>query len=232
MRRIHFGHVYHHEHAEFLKGGSRVGALILATHALVWAPFHAWLCLLLSAGWRPGLKAELWALEREALRTRRHVPWSNWAKIASCRAQYVSVPQTVDDLVVAVRESNARGQRVRVVGSGFSWSSLVPSDDTLIFCERLDRVTLDSADRTHPTVWVEAGVTNRQLNRVLEEAGLCMPWNVVLETVRMAGIASTGTHGTGKTTATVGDLVEAFEVVDAEGRLRLLSEETVGPDVA
>jgi hypothetical protein len=53
----------------------------------------------------------------------------------------------------------------------------------------------------------------------------------VLETVRVAGIASTGTHGTGKATATVGDLVEAFEVVDPEGRLRILSEDTVGVDV-
>ena len=74
-------------------------------------------------------------------------------------------------------------------------------------------------------------MTNRQLNRELERFGLCMPWNVVLENVRVAGIASTGTHGTGKTTATVGDLVEAFEVVDAEGRLRVLSEETVGAEV-
>jgi L-gulonolactone oxidase len=80
-------------------------------------------------------------------------------------------------------------------------------------------------------VWVEAGVTNRQLNRELDRFGLCMPWNVVLETVRVVAVASTGTHGTGRTTATVGDLVEAFEVIDAEGRLRVLSEETVGPEV-
>jgi hypothetical protein len=57
-----------------------------------------------------------------------------------------------------------------------------------------------------------------------------MPWNVVLETVRVAGIASTGTHGTGKATSTIGDLVEAFEVVDSTGRLRVLSEETIGAE--
>jgi hypothetical protein len=168
---------------------------------------------------------------RSALRLKRQVPWRNWAKLASCRAQWASVPASVEDLAEAVREAHARGLRVRVVASGFSWSSVVPSDEALIFCERLDRVAVDTSDPARPAVWAEAGVTNRQLNHELERAGLCMPWNVVLETVRVAGIVSTGTHGTGKDTATVGDLVDALEIVDAEGRIRLLSEATVGAEV-
>jgi hypothetical protein len=227
----HFAHVYHHEHGEFMKGDPPLRAALDTAHAVIWGPFHFWLEGLLHAGFRPRLKAQLDEHERRALRTRRQVPWVNWARIASCRAQFVCTPQTVEDLIAAVVEAHARGQRVRVVASGFSWSPLVPSDDTLIFCERLDRVTVDPSDPARPAVWAEAGVTNRQLNRELERFGLCMPWNVVLENVRVAGIASTGTHGTGRATATVGDLVEAFEVVDCEGRLRVLSEETVGAEV-
>jgi FAD binding domain-containing protein/D-arabinono-1,4-lactone oxidase len=227
----HFAHVYHHEHAEFLKGGPRFPSALLTIHSVIWGPFHFWLASLLHAGWRPRLKAELDLHERQALRSRQQVPWVNWAGIASCRAQFVCTPQTVEDLIDAVGEAHARGQRVRVVASGFSWSSLVPSDDTLIFCERLDRITVDMSDEAQPAVWAEAGVTNRQLNRELERFGLCMPWNVVLENVRVAGIVSTGTHGSGQVTATVGDLVDAFEVVDSEGRLRVLSDETVGAEV-
>jgi hypothetical protein len=226
-----FAEVYHHEHGEFMKGESPLGAAIQATHTLLWGPFHFGLVGLLHAGWRPRLKAELDADERQTLRGRRRVPWSNWAHTASCRAELVCMPQTVEDLVEAVRDARAQGKRVRVVASGFSWSSLVPSDEALIFCERLDRVTVDASDPLRPTVWAEAGVTNRQLNRELERFGLCMPCNVVLENVRVAGIVSSGTHGTGTSTATVGDLVEALEVVDAEGRLRVLSEETVGAEV-
>ena len=227
----HYAHVYHHERAEFLKGDPRVRAALDSAHAVIWGVFHFGLARLLQRGWRPRLEAELDEHERRALGDRRQVPWGNWAGLASCRAELVCVPQTVEELVDAVALAHALGQRVRVVASGFSWSSLVPSDETLIFCERLDRVTVDLADPARPAVWVQAGVTNRQLNRELARFGLCMPWNVVLETVRLAGIASTGTHGTGKTTATVGDLVEAFEVIDAEGRLRVLSEETVGAEV-
>ncbi len=227
----HFAHVYHHEHGDFMKGGPPLRAALDTIHAMIWGPFHFWLQALLRRGWRPRLRAELDQHERRALRRRLHVPWDNWARLASCRAQFACMPETVDDLIEAVVEAHAAGQGVRVVASGFSWSSLVPSDHTLIFCERLDRISIDLSDPARPAVWAEAGVTNRQLNRELARAGLCMPWNVVLETVRIAGIASTGTHGTGRATATVGDLVEAFEVIDSEGRMRVLSEETVGAEV-
>lgn len=227
----HFAHVYHHEHADFMKGDSKVRAALSTAHVLVWGPFHFGLGELLAKGFRPRLKELLDARERELLESRVHVPWENWAGIASCDAQFVRTPGTVPELVQAVKDARARGLRVRVVASGFSWSSLVPSDHALIFCERLHRVTVDTSDPARPAVWAEAGVTNRQLNHELERAGLCMPWNVVLESVRVAGIASTGTHGTGKVTATVGDLVEAFEIIDSEGRLRVLSDETVGAEV-
>ncbi len=226
-----YAHIYHHEHAEFLNGEPSSSDAIETTHAVLWGPFHFGLVALLHAGWRPKLKTALDEEERRVLRLRRQVPWANWAKLASCRAQLVSAPQNADELAEAVREARARNLRIRVVASGFSWSSVVPSDDALIFCERLDRITVDTSDPERPAVWAEAGVTNRQLNRELARFGLCMPWNVVLETVRVAGIVTTGTHGTGKETSTVGDLVEALEIVDSTGRLRLLSEETVGPEV-
>ncbi len=226
-----YAHVYHHEHAAFLKTEHALSEALETGHAVVWGPFHFWLIGLLRAGWRPALRVAFDEQEERALRAREQVPWVNWAKLASCRAKLVCAPQNATELEAAVREARARGLHGRVVASGFSWSSMVPSDDALIFCERMDRIAVDVSDPAHPTVWAEAGVTNRQLNRELERFGLCMPWNVVLETVRVAGIVSTGTHGTGKATQTVGDLVEALEVIDAEGALRVLSDETVGPEI-
>ncbi len=226
-----FGHIYYHERGAFLRGGPPVRSALEQAHAIVWGPFHFWIEQLLHLGWRPRLKAALVQAERETLRGREQVPWGNWAGLASCDVRFVCMPVTIDDLVEAVIQAFKRGKRVRVVGSGFSWSALVPTSDTLIFCERLDRIEVDPSDPARPTVWAEAGVTNRQLNRELARHGLCMPWNVVLENVRIAGIASTGTHGTGKATSTVGDLVDAFEVIDSEGQVRILSDETVGRDV-
>jgi hypothetical protein len=226
-----FAHMYHHEHADFMKGEARASAALDTTHAVVWGAFHFGLLGLLRIGWRPRLRAELDEHERRILRHREHVPWVNWAKLVACRAQLVSAPRTSAELAEAVRDARAQGLRVRVVASGFSWSSVVATNEGLIFCERLDELTFDTTDPARPTVWAGAGVTNRQLNRELAQRGLCMPWNVVLETVRVAGIVSSGTHGTGKGTSTIGDLVEALEVIDATGKVRVLSEETVGAEV-
>jgi L-gulono-1,4-lactone dehydrogenase len=41
---------------------------------------------------------------------------------------------------------------------------------------------------------------------------------------------SMGTHGSGRDTGTVSDLVEALEVIDANGDLRILSEKTIGAE--
>jgi uncharacterized membrane protein YGL010W len=226
----YFAHAYHHEHGDFMKGHSRVEAVLETVHSLVWAPFYFWLIALLRAGYRPGLRAFLDAGERAAILRRDDVPWSNWAATASCTAARVCVPQTVEDLPDIVREAAAEGRRVRVVASGFSWSSLVPTSDVLVFCERLDRITVDASDPQNPCVWVEAGVTNRALHHALQQHGLAMPWNVALETVRLGGLVSIGSHGSGKNTATMSDLCEALEIVDAKGETRHFSRDTVGED--
>ena len=226
-----YAHIYYHEHAVFMNGDAPLAAALETAHAVIWGAHHFWLQRLLRAGYRPALGALLDAGEREALLRRESAPWSNWSGTVSCRPGLRCVPRTVQDLVDVVREAAAEGRRVRVVASGFSWSACVPTTDVLIFCERLDRISVDLDDPEGPRVWVEAGVTNRQLNAELAKHGLVMPWNVVLENVRVAGVVSVGTHGSGRETSTVGDLVEELEVVTSDGELRNLSEATVGAEV-
>jgi hypothetical protein len=137
------------------------------------------------------------------------------------------VPLTIDDLCEVVRSASREGRKLRLVGSGFSWSSMAATDDTIVFTERLSGIEI-SADRQ--TAWVECGTTNRQMNRALAAHGLQIPWNVVLETVRIGAVVTMGTHGSGKNTATVGDLVVAFDIIDAQGNRRILSEETIGTE--
>src|SRR5262249_61196526 len=106
------------------------------------------------------------------------------------------------------------------------------TDDVLVFCERLNRIEIDPSNPERPTVWVEPGVTNRELNAALARHDLTLPYNVVLETVRVGGIVSLGTHGSGQHTATLGDLIEAVEVITATGERRLLSKSTVGAETS
>jgi hypothetical protein len=117
------GHIYHHEHGAYLKGEPQ--ALLHTLHGLVFGPFHFVLQTLLASGFRPRLKAQLVEGERELLRGREQVPWRNWAKIEGCDVQFVCMPQTVEELVEAVRVAIARGKGVRVVGSDWGFADLL-----------------------------------------------------------------------------------------------------------
>lgn len=215
------GHVYHHEHADFLAGEPKGEKLRGTLHVIAFGAFQFATLVLLDAGWRPGLAARLHAAERALCFRREHLPWTNWGGTAACEAALAFLPETTEDVVAIVKEARAAGRRVRVVGSGFSWPRLCPTDDVLVFAERLDRLALDRSDPARPLLVTGPGATNRQIEAFLGAAGLVLPWNVVLETVRIGGTVNTGTHGSGRATATMGDLLEAVELVDADGTLRV-----------
>lgn len=225
-----FAHVYYHEHCEFMKDEPRAKTVVETFHAVIWGIFHFWLEYLLSRGYRPALKTALDAAERQAILRRRGVPWQSWGETASAEPAVVCVPQSAADVQVAVKEAHGARRKVRVVGSGFTWPGFSATSDYLLFVERLDSVDVDLSDPTQPAAWVGAGATNRQINAVLARHQLTVPYNVVLETVRMAGVVSVGTHGSGRATATMSDLVLALEVVDSAGNLQILSQETVGEE--
>jgi hypothetical protein len=220
-------HVFYHEHAEYLKTGNKLHDDLETMHAVLWGPFYFWLFALMHAGYRPSLRAELDAAERRRILRRERLSWSNWSGNIRCQPRVACVPFTLDDLCEVVRSASRDGRKLRLVGSGFNWSGMAATDDTLVFCERLKGVEID---RDHRTAWVECGTTNRHLNRVLKTAGLQLPWNVVLENVRVGAIVSVGTHGSGKDTGTLGDLVQAFDIIDANGNRRILSEATIGAE--
>ena len=225
-----FAHIYYHEHCEFMKNDPPARASLELTHAVIWGPFHFWLQGLLARGYRPTLKAFLDGEERRAILRRHAVPWQCWGQTASGAPAVVCVPQNTRDVVDVVCEAAAAGKRVRVVGSGFTWSAFSATDDYLLFSERLDHIEIDRTDAENPAVWVGAGATNRQVNAVLAREGFTLPYNVVLETVRLAGVVSVGTHGSGRFTATMSDLVLALEVVTAQGEVRILSAQTLGEE--
>jgi L-gulonolactone oxidase len=223
-----FSHIYYHEHAEYLKTDNPLVDALETTHAVLWGPFHFWLCALLRAGYRRrSLRVELDSAERQHILRRDGVRWNNWGRTFHCVPLTICVPMTIRDLCATVRQASEESRKIRMVAGGFTWSSMAATDDILVFCERLNKVEIE---RDRKTVWAECGATNRQINGALAAKGLQLPFNVVLENVRIAGVVSMGTHGSGKDTGTISDLVEALEVIDASGNLRILSEKTIGAE--
>lgn len=205
--------------------------LLKALHDLAFSSLHMTLFALFAHGYRPGLRASLYAEAHRQRFRRERLHWRNWGHTAECHPQVAFLPETVDDLLGIAAEARASGRRVRVAASGHSWPALATTNDLLVITHRLDKVTVNLSGQSGPLLIAEAGATNRQMNDVLEQHGLTLPFNVVLESVRIGGLVATGSHGSGWETPTLSDLVEAIEIVNAAGDLVCYSVTTHGPEV-
>ena len=139
--------------------------------------------------------------------------WRNWARTALCRPRELLRPTTEDELIDAVR--GAAGGRLRVAGSGHSFTPLACTDGRLVDLRGYDRLL--SADRDSGLVTVQAGMTLAALNERLAGHGLAMPnlGDVAYQSV--AGAVATGTHGTGIRLGNLSTSIAAMRIVTGDG---------------
>jgi FAD-linked oxidoreductase len=141
--------------------------------------------------------------------------WRNWAGDQSCEPVAIERPASVGELAQAIERAAAAGRRVRVAGSGHSFTDAACSDGTLVSLERMDRV-LD-VDRAAGRVRVQAGITLHVLNERLAAHGLAVENLGDIDRQTIAGAISTATHGTGARLRNLSAQVEALELVLADG---------------
>ncbi|MFF1558741.1 D-arabinono-1,4-lactone oxidase [Streptomyces sp. NPDC058279] len=148
--------------------------------------------------------------------------WRNWAGNVSATPARVVAPTSVGDLREVVRRAAEEGLRVKAVGTGHSFTAAAATDGVLIRPQALRGIT--SIDRTAGTVTVAAGTVLKDLNVALAREGLSLTnmGDIMEQTV--AGATSTGTHGTGRDSASIAAQIRALELVTADGRLLTCSE--------
>ncbi len=150
--------------------------------------------------------------------------WRNWAGDQRCRPATVERPATRDELVGAVSRASAAGRRVRVAGSGHSFTDIALTDEAMLRLEGLNRV-LDF-DSSSGLVRVEAGIVIGDLAESLAERGLAMENQGDIDHQTLAGAISTATHGTGVRFRNLSAQVEGVELVLADGSVREISGES------
>jgi FAD-linked oxidoreductase len=143
--------------------------------------------------------------------------WSNWAGNQQCAPAWVEHPAGAAALGDVVRRAVAAGRRVKVVGSGHSFTDIAvaPPDAVQVVLDRCDAVL--SVDRERQQVTVEAGITIAALNRLLAAEGLALPnlGDIAYQTI--SGAISTATHGTGVRLGGLATQVVSMELVAADG---------------
>lgn len=154
--------------------------------------------------------------------------WRNWAGDESCRPTAIERPASVEEVVAALERTAEAGERLRVAGSGHSFSDVACSDGRLMTLERMNRV-LD-VDRAGGRVRVEGGITLNALNAALASHGLALENLGDVDAQTIAGAIATATHGTGARLRNISAQVESLELVLADGTTQTLAASDADAD--
>ncbi|KAH3666332.1 hypothetical protein OGAPHI_004521 [Ogataea philodendri] len=144
-----------------------------------------------------------------------------WAKTFFCKPEYYFQPRTVEDLQEIVHSARKSGRTVMTVGSGHSPSNLTMSDDWIVNLDKFNKIVKESVspDGKYTDFTVEAGIRIYQLNQFLATKGLAIQNLGSISEQSMAGIISTGTHGSSPFHGLVSQQVVDITLVNGLGEL-------------
>ncbi|MFC4063115.1 D-arabinono-1,4-lactone oxidase [Planomonospora corallina] len=139
----------------------------------------------------------------------------NWAGNQSAVPAEIRTPSSVEEVVRAVRDGAASGRRVRMTGTGHSFTGVALTDGLLLRPDALTGI------RETGEGWVTAaaGTPLRVLNEELHRRGLALANMGDITDQTLAGAIQTGTHGTGRDVGGLADQVLALEMVLADGEV-------------
>ncbi|MBJ8344730.1 D-arabinono-1,4-lactone oxidase [Antrihabitans sp. YC2-6] len=141
--------------------------------------------------------------------------WQNWSGRLEAQPTQILAPATTAEVGTAVKTAAHAGQRVKVGGSGHSFSEIgVPDGALLRMTELAGLIDIDPASGL---VTVEGGMPLHILNPLLAAHGLALENMGDIDRQTITGAISTGTHGTGVRFGGMATQVRALELVLADG---------------
>ena len=143
--------------------------------------------------------------------------FTNWMGNVTSSPLSISYPTTEIDVVQIVQRAVAAGHRVRVVGSGHSWTPLVATDETLVSLDNMQGIIAINASKQ--TARVKAGTKIRTLAQGLLAQGWSLENFGDIDRQSIVGAMITGTHGTGLTFGCLATQAVAFRLVTASGAI-------------
>lgn len=141
--------------------------------------------------------------------------WSSWSGLAGCVPAATLRPTSPEEVASAVVHARDRGLRVKMPGSGHSFTDVALTDGLMLDPRGLRGVV--EVDREAMTVTALAGTTLRELNAALDHLGVALHNMGDVDPQTLAGAVSTGTHGSGGLVGSLSAQLEAVGLVDGSG---------------
>lgn len=148
----------------------------------------------------------------------------NWGGTVKFTPKFIYYPTSHEEVVDIVKKARQNHQKIRIIGSGHSWTNLVDTDYILISLDEYQGII--SLDKDNCTAVVKAGTKLKLLGDLLHEQGLAMENMGDINVQSIAGALSTGTHGTGVTFGTLATQMLEITFVNGLGETVVCSEHT------
>ncbi len=154
--------------------------------------------------------------------------WSNWNGEQVCAPSSIVRPTSEAELVDVVTDAARRGEPVRAVGSGHSFTDCACTDGTLIDTTGLQRII--DTDPASGRVTIEGGATLRALGPQLADRALALENQGDIDAQSITGATATATHGTGARFPNLSAQITGLRLVTAAGEVLDLSNSSGGDD--
>lgn len=149
-------------------------------------------------------------------------PWRNWGGTESDTPAGFARVASEAEAAAVVAAAAAAGLRVRVAGTGHSFSGIAATDGV-----RIDISALSGLIRYDPAllrVTLGAGTPLHEIGPILAALGWALPNMGDIDRQTLAGALSTGTHGTGLAFGGLAATLRGVRLVRADGTALEISE--------
>ncbi len=144
----------------------------------------------------------------------------NWNRTQECYPKIFLTPSSLDEIIRIVKKS----RKLRVVGAGHSFNSMICCDDTLISLDNLNKIIL--FDKEKKQIRIQSGMRLQNLLAFLEKENLTLPITGAYAAQSCAGVIATNVHGTGRDVGFISDSVMELKIIDGTGKLSILNKES------
>jgi FAD-linked oxidoreductase len=148
--------------------------------------------------------------------------WSNWSGSVRSTPTDILFPTSEEEIVEIVKKASKEEKKIRVIGSGHSFSRIVEIDEILVSLDKMQGIISCDINEQTATVW--AGTKLKSLGDGLFDRGLAQENMGDINVQSIAGALSTGTHGTGRSLGTLSTQILEVTFVNGSGEIITVSE--------
>lgn len=149
--------------------------------------------------------------------------WRNWVGNQYCVPAHKGAPSSEAALQGFVAEAAKRDLKLRVSGSGHSFTPVVGTGGLLLSLENLRGVL--AVDTAKQRITVAGGTPIHEIGRTLKAHGLSLINQGDIDSQAVSGALTTGTHGTGLALGNMASAIAGLRIVKADGTIWEIGED-------